>query len=72
MTLIIDPKHYLRKERDFLLADTERDGRGLPDRAFSEAELTYRQKLRDLPASADPRWSPEDGLTNVTWPTKPI
>jgi hypothetical protein len=50
MTLIIDPKHYLRKERDSLLADTERDGRGLPDRAFSEAELTYRQELRDMPA----------------------
>ena len=47
------------------------DGKGLPDRAFSKAELTYRQKLRDLPASADPKWTPEDGLTNVTWPTKP-
>jgi len=70
MTLIIDPKHYLRKERNFLLADTERDGKGLLDRAFSEAELTYRQELRDLPASADPKWTSEGGLTNVTWPTK--
>ena len=71
MTSQIDPMHYLRKERNFLLAGTERDGKGLPDRAFSEAELTYRQELRDLPASADPKWTPEDGLTNVTWPEKP-
>ena len=71
MTRIVDPMHYLRKERDFLLAETERDGRGLPDRAFSEAELTYRQELRDLPASADPKWTSEGGLTNVTWPDKP-
>ena len=71
MTLIIDPMHYLRKERNFLLSKTERHGKGLPDRAFTEAELTYRQELRDLPSTANPKWTSEDGLTNVTWPTKP-
>ena len=71
MTTVTDPMHYLRKERNFLLASTERDGKGLPDRPFTEAELIYRQELRDLPASANPKWSPADGLTNVTWPTKP-
>jgi len=71
MTIQTDPMHYLRKERNFLLEITERDGKGLADRPFSEAELTYRQKLRDLPESADPKWTSEDGLTNVTWPTKP-
>lgn len=71
MTTVTDPMHYLRKERNFLLALTERDGKGLPDRPFTEAELIYRQELRDLPTSANPKWSTEDGLTNVTWPTKP-
>ena len=71
MPTITDPMHYLRKERNLLLARTEMYGKGLPDRAFTEAELTYRQELRDLPASADPKWDSEDGLTNVTWPTKP-
>tara|TARA_Y100000817_G_C16782042_1_gene511019 strand:- start:317 stop:535 length:219 start_codon:yes stop_codon:yes gene_type:complete len=71
MTTVTDPMHYLRKERNLLLALTERDGKGLPDRPFTEAELIYRQELRDLPASSNPKWSPGDGLTNVTWPTKP-
>ena len=71
MPTITDPMHYLRKERNFKINSTERDGKGLPDRPFSEDELTYRQELRDLPASADPKWTSEDGLTNVTWPTKP-
>ena len=70
-TVITDPMHYLRKERDHRLMDSEVWGRGLEDRPFTEAELTYRQELRDLPASADPKWTSEDGLTNVTWPTKP-
>ena len=70
-TLVIDPMHYLRKERDFKLAITEQHGKGLPDREFTKAELDYRQELRDLPSTADPKWSAEDGLTNVTWPTKP-
>ena len=66
-----DPMYYLRKERNFLLAETEMHGKGLHDRAFTEAEKTYRQELRDLPSTADPKWTLEDGLTNVTWPTKP-
>ncbi len=70
MPEITDPMHYLRKERNRLLVSTEADGKGLPDREFSEAELTYRQELRDLPSSTNPKYTSEDGLTNVTWPTK--
>ena len=70
-TEITDPMHYLRKERDRKLWSMEQQGKGLEDRPFTEAELTYRQELRDLPASADPKWTSEDGLTNITWPTKP-
>ena len=71
MPTITDPMHYLRKERKVRLDRTVMYGKGLPDRPFSEDELTYRQELRDLPASADPKWTSEDGLTNVTWPTTP-
>ena len=81
---VLDPMHYLRKERNSLLDQTEMNGKGLPDRPFTEAELTYRQKLRDLPASPEGKDAtyksidPEKDLLeaggelgNVTWPTKP-
>jgi hypothetical protein len=32
---------------------------------------TYRQALRDLPASANPVLDERENLTNVTWPEKP-
>ena len=39
----------------------------------SDAWKTYRQALRDLPASASPKLDSlyELDLTSVTWPTKP-
>ena len=41
--------------------------------AVSDAWKTYRQALRDLPASASPKLDSfyELDLTSVTWPTKP-
>ena len=65
-----EPMRLLKEERDRLLVET--DWMSLPDSPeITEAWKTYRQELRDLPASAEPKWSSEDGLTNVTWPTKP-
>ena len=57
-------KELLDQVRAFRFEITERDGMGMPDRLFDEELLTYRQALRDLPATAsDPH--------NPTWPTKP-
>lgn len=68
-----DAMTMLRAERDALLAAS--DWMVLPDRTATDAQLAYRQALRDLPAnypnayktwdeaSIDYTWS------NVTWPT---
>jgi len=61
----------MRKERNQKLSDTEVDGKGLPDRPFSQAELDYRQALRDLPATANPSLTSDWEVVGVTWPTKP-
>jgi hypothetical protein len=57
----------LRKKRDRLLIETDWWVlKGDP----SDAQLAYRQELRDLPAVSTPDF--EDGkLIGVTWPTKP-
>ena len=52
----------LRTKRDHLLNDT--DWWASSDLSITEAQTSYRQALRDLPANtADP--------TNITWPEKP-
>ena len=52
----------LRKQRNSLLKET--DWWAVADRTMTDAEKTYRQALRDLPANtADPK--------NPTYPTKP-
>jgi len=54
--------NILRSTRDRLLRET--DYYALSDVTMSEDMKTYRQTLRDLPAStSDP--------ANPTWPTKP-
>lgn len=51
-----------RYVRDDLL--TETDWWAVADRTMTDAEITYRQALRDLPA--------QSGFpTSITWPTKP-
>lgn len=71
-TLVIDPMHYLRKERDRLIKVTDWEMMKANETGVGVDKLkTYRQKLRDLTSSADPKWTSEDGLTNVTWPPKP-
>jgi len=53
---------YVRKQRNTLLAET--DFYALSDVTMSADMTTYRQDLRDLPASTE---NSED----VVWPTKP-
>ena len=61
----------LRIERDVRIAKT--DWRASSDLTLSDAWKTYRQALRDLPASASPKLNSLDelDLTSVTWPTEP-
>ena len=64
-----EPMRLLRLQRDEKLAET--DWWGVSDLTMSNDRKTYRQALRDLPASADPKLDSDNFLTNVTWPTKP-
>ena len=52
---------------------TKTDWRASSDLTLSDAWKTYRQALRDLPASASPKLDSnyELDLTSVTWPTEP-
>ena len=52
----------IRNHRDRLL--TETDWRAFPDVTMSDEWKTYRQALRDIPAS-------NTIYADVTWPTKP-
>ena len=66
-----EPMRLLRVERNRLLAET--DWMGNSDVTMSSAMKTYRQALRDLPASSDPKLDSNGGLdmSSVTFPTKP-
>ena len=67
-----EPMRLLRIERDTRLAKT--DWMTLSDSpTMSDAWKTYRQALRDLPASASPSLDSnyDLDLTSVTWPTEP-
>ena len=61
----------LREERDRRITLT--DWRASSDLTLADAWKTYRQALRDLPASATPNLNSnyELDLTSVTWPTEP-
>ena len=66
-----EPMRLLREERDKRIAKT--DWRASSDLTLADAWKTYRQALRDLPASATPNLNSnyELDLTSVTWPTEP-
>ena len=68
-----EPMKLLREERDRRIALT--DWRASSDLTLSNAWKTYRQELRDLPASATPKLDPESeyelDLTSIKWPTEP-
>ena len=66
-----EPMRLLRVERDRLLAET--DWMANSDVTLADNWKTYRQSLRDLPASASPKLSADGSLdmSSVTFPTKP-
>jgi len=66
-----EPMKLLRVERDKLLAAC--DWRASSDLTLSTAWKTYRQSLRDLPASASPKLDADGNLdmSSVTFPTEP-
>ena len=66
-----EPMRLLRIERDRLLATT--DWRASSDLTLADAWKTYRQSLRDLPASASPKLDSDGNLdmSSVTFPTEP-
>ena len=66
-----EPMRLLRVERDRRLSVC--DWRASSDLTISDAWKTYRQALRDLPASASPSLDSnyDLDLTSVTWPTQP-
>tara|TARA_A100001035_G_C27711248_1_gene467237 strand:- start:84 stop:455 length:372 start_codon:yes stop_codon:yes gene_type:complete len=70
-----EPVRLLREKRDELLAETDWVVTKATETgvAVSGAWKTYRQALRDLPASSTPKVDSYDNLdlTSVTWPTKP-
>ena len=66
-----EPMKLLREERNIRLAAT--DWRASSDLTLSTAWKTYRQSLRDLPASASPKLDSDGNLdmSSVTFPTEP-
>lgn len=67
----LESMRLLRLERDKRLGVT--DWRASSDLTLSDDWKTYRQALRDLPASANPK-NDEYGfldMSSVTWPTPP-
>ena len=65
------PMKLLREERSRRIATS--DWMANSDVTMSSAWKTYRQALRDLPASSTPKLDSNDMLdmTSVTWPTEP-
>tara|TARA_B100000497_G_C7477650_1_gene293596 strand:- start:232 stop:603 length:372 start_codon:yes stop_codon:yes gene_type:complete len=71
---LAEPMNKLREERNNKLKES--DIYVLSDFPFAndtikQAWITYRQELRDLPATATPQLDENGELTNVTWPTPP-
>ena len=67
-----EPMRRLREERNRLLVES--DWMAYPaSPTITDAWKTYRQALRDLPASTTPVLDDNApiGITSVTWPTKP-
>ena len=67
----LEPMRLLRIERNQTLAET--DWRMTTDYPYDDqaAWASYRTKLRDLPATAEPTLDENEMLTNITWPEVP-
>jgi hypothetical protein len=62
-----EPLRQLRQQRNQLLQQS--DWMAVADRTMTQAQIDYRQALRDLPSTADPQLDENGQLTNVTWPS---
>jgi YesN/AraC family two-component response regulator len=62
-----EPLRQLRQQRNQLLQQS--DWMAVSDRTMTQAQIDYRQALRDLPETADPQLDGQGNLTNVTWPS---
>tara|TARA_R100000322_G_scaffold31874_1_gene20551 strand:- start:537 stop:896 length:360 start_codon:yes stop_codon:yes gene_type:complete len=67
----LEPMKLLRQERNERLAAC--DWRASSDLTLSDDWKTYRQSLRDLPASASPKLNSDGNLdmSSITFPTEP-
>ena len=68
-----EPMRLLREERNSLLKETDwTQNDDVPTETQTKWQ-TYRQQLRDLPASASPKLDSnyELDFSSVTWPTEP-
>ena len=68
-----EPMRLLREERNLLLKETDwTQNDDVPTETQTKWQ-TYRQQLRDLPASASPKLDSnyELDFSSVTWPTEP-
>ena len=68
MKLLREERNVLLSETDWMVIKSQETGV-----AMSDAWKTYRQPLRDLPASSTPTLDAnyELDLSSVTWPTEP-
>ena len=69
----LEPMTKLRERRTELLVRSDwSQGNDVPD-ALKTKWKTYRQQLRDLPASSNPTLNADGSLneSSVTWPTEP-
>ena len=69
----LEPMRLLREERFRLLSECDWTQGADVTNSIKTAWQTYRQALRDLPASSSPKLDSnyDLDLTSVTWPTKP-
>ena len=66
-----EPMNLLRQERTKILSES--DWMANSDVTISDEWKTYRQALRDLPATSTPKLNNQEQLdeSSLTWPTKP-
>ena len=67
-----EPMRLLRLERNRRLTETDWIiTKGLEQGTDITKWKTYRQTLRDLPATAEPQLDDDGNLINITWPEVP-
>ena len=64
-----EPMRLLREERNRRIAET--DWWASSDLLISDDQRKYRQALRDITKTAEPKLDENDNLTNIDWPEKP-